>query len=338
MSSFSIENTKKRNIALDIIKVLGVIFITNAHSWDLWEIIDRRIATGGVQGVTFFFFVSGFAMMIGKTKCKSCVEFVRDKIKRLWPPLIIWSLLSNALGREEITWKTFFALEFRYWFISCIFIYYIITFFIVKGSVAIKWCVLLAGVFFSVIITLFLPKVDHSIYIDYHYYYYLVSMILGMIVAQTTSKYIMMVQNQKFFMRFLWLIMSMVCCLSYFVIIEKSKGMDNPYYYMQLLALLPLNLMVLFIYFAFSGISVNNFVANHKILRWPIVAISQLSLEIYIVQFVVISGKFNDLFPYSFLINYLFVFMVAYCLKVLTKIFINIFNKKKIDPYDWIIL
>ncbi len=127
MSSFIIEKARKRNIALDIIKCFGVLFITNAHSWDLWEVIDRRIATGGVQGVTFFFFVSGFAMMIGSTKNKTIAVFVRDKVKRLWPPLIIWALLANAFWLENITWKTFLALEFRYWFISCIFIYYIIT-------------------------------------------------------------------------------------------------------------------------------------------------------------------------------------------------------------------
>lgn len=158
-----------------------------------------------------------------------------------------------------------------------------------------------------------------------------------MIVAQTTTKG-MIVQNQNFAMRLLWFILSMLCCMCYFVIIEQSKGMDNPYYYLQLLALLPLNLMVLFIYFAFSGGFVNKVVAKHKILRYPIIVISQLSLEIYIVQFVVISGKFNDLFPYSFLINYLFVFIAAYCLKVFTKIFINIFNEKEIAPYDWIAL
>jgi peptidoglycan/LPS O-acetylase OafA/YrhL len=139
MSVFNIEKVKERNISLDIIKCIGVLFITNAHSWDLWEVVDKRIATGGVQGVSFFFFVSGFAMMIGSTRCKSFVDFVRDKIKRLWPPLIVWSIIANALWSENITCETFLALEFRYWFISCIFIYYIITYFLVKRSVSTMW-------------------------------------------------------------------------------------------------------------------------------------------------------------------------------------------------------
>lgn len=145
MSSFEYNKLIKRNIALDIIKCIGVVFITNAHSWDLWEVIDRKLAVGGAQGVSLFFFVSGFAMMIGSTKSKTFSVFVGDKTKRLWPPIILWSIICSAFWGEAIDWTSFFALKFCYWFISCIFIYYILFFFLVNRSLIIKWLALLGG-------------------------------------------------------------------------------------------------------------------------------------------------------------------------------------------------
>jgi len=207
---------------------------------------------------------------------------------------------------------------------------------LVNKSVKAKWFALLGSVCICIVITLILPKANHSIYIDYHYYYYLVSMILGMILAQTTNKYILKAQEQNKIMRVLWFLVSMGCCLSYFVIIEKCKGENNPYYYYQLFALLPLNLMAFFIYLAFTGVSVNRVVTNNIILRYLIITISQLSLEIYIVQFVVISGNFNHIFPYNFLVNYLFVLFAAFCLKVLSNIFVDIFNDKDISFVKWL--
>ena len=62
---------------------------------------------------------------------------------------------------------------------------------------------------------------------------------------------------------------------------------------------------------------------------YPIILISQLSLEIYIVQFAVLTGDYNSLFPLSFLINGLLVLIFAYVLKVLTNAFLHVFDKKK---------
>ena len=252
MSSFSIEKAEKRNIALDIMKCIGVICITNAHSWDLWEVINRRIAVGGAQGVTIFFFVSGFAMMIGSTKKKTYDDFICDKLKRLWPPTFLWLLFSWIVWDDSPSLESFFALEFHQWFISCIFLYYLLLYFAVNKKTVVKKRYLLGGVLFACCIIAILPKTEHSIYVDYHYFMYLPSMALGMIMAERIEGSIIK-EEKSLSTKICFFIVSVFLFFIYFLIVNLCSGLDNQFYYFQLLNLLPLNFMVLLMYFAFEG-------------------------------------------------------------------------------------
>lgn len=152
-------------------------------------------------------------------------------------------------------------------------------------------------------------------------------MILGMIVGEYEQMGKINDSSSKM-KRVLYFVGSLVCFLSYFLIIGMCSGVNNPHYLLQLFAMIPLSLMALLMYFAFRGRDVTEFVARKRWINIPVIIVSQLSLEIYIVQFAIVSKTFNGLFPFNFVINYTLVLIGAYILKVMSNLFISIFDSK----------
>ena len=55
---------KERDIAIDIVKFLAVLFIINSHA-DLMYPRMKMLATGGAIGDCLFLFCSGFTLLMG---------------------------------------------------------------------------------------------------------------------------------------------------------------------------------------------------------------------------------------------------------------------------------
>lgn len=121
-----------------------------------------------------------------------------------------------------------------------------------------------------------------------------------------------------------------LCLLSfgaYFIILRIGKGQVGIKYYLQIVSLLPLHT---FCYYAFK-------VTNHKwtnnLFNIPFLgqlcySIASLTLEIYIVQFALITDKFNSVFPISLLVVFCIIVIVAYLLKVVTSIFLQVMSNE----------
>lgn len=70
---------------------------------------------------------------------------------------------------------------------------------------------------------------------------------------------------------------------------------------------------------------------SYTFFKQIIFVLSSLSLEIYIVQFSLITDKYNDYFPLSILIVTVFIVAMAYFLKLMTNIFVLIMSKGNIN-------
>lgn len=318
---------KERNYALDMMKAMAAIMITNSHFIPLYKDVNVSLATLGVHGNALFFFVSGYLLTMGLTRKEERFDhWYKHRINRLLPALLLWYLvvMDHIGGGGFIS-----SIWSNYWFINCIIIYYALFYFVVdfitKHKDSIGWFLYDTFLAIAVIMAFYMPKAEGSLFhTDWHYICHFSVMILGGITYKYQKKEIC--HNRK--TDWIWLLISFV---AYFVIMKLGKGHTDWTYYLQILCLIPLHLFCYYCFKAFSGNWCTKLFVT-KGVRWPFIALSCLTLEIYIVQFVIITDKFNSIFPLSLVIVFTFITLVAYVLRIASNLFTQLMSK---DPWQW---
>ena len=309
---------------LDFLKVLAAIFITNSHFIPLYKDISPSLATFGVHGNALFFFVSGFVLMMGFEKKQDLfVNWYKKRIQRLWPSVFLWSIIAAIIWKDPITWKNLLIAN-NYWFLQCIAIYYILSYIFGNLNISImgggKICVQKILFMFSIAASLlyfyFMPKATGSIFhTNLHFVCHFSIMIMGGMTYLYKDK----IKIKSLWKDCLWAIFWFVL---YFIILYIGKGKQDYKYYVQIVGLLPLHL---FIFYAYKTASYHWCTTLFQSSRWKriLTTIASLTLEIYIVQFHIITDKFNRLFPLNTVIVFIFICITAYCLRVMTSLFLQ---------------
>ena len=309
---------------LDFLKVLAAIFITNSHFIPLYKDISPSLATFGVHGNALFFFVSGFVLMMGFEKKQDLfVNWYKKRIQRLWPSVFLWSIIAAIIWKDPITWKNLLIAN-NYWFLQCIAIYYILFYIFGNLNISImgggKICVQKILFMFSIAASLlyfyFMPKATGSIFhTNLHFVCHFSIMIMGGMTYLYKDK----IKIKSLWKDCLWAIFWFVL---YFIILYIGKGKQDYKYYVQIVGLLPLHL---FIFYAYKTASYHWCTTLFQSSRWKriLTTIASLTLEIYIVQFNIITDKFNRLFPLNTVIVFIFICITAYCLRVMTSLFLQ---------------
>ena len=309
---------------LDFLKVLAAIFITNSHFIPLYKDISPSWATFGVHGNALFFFVSGFVLMMGFEKKKDLfVNWYKKRIQRLWPSVFLWSIIAAIIWKDPITWKNLLIAN-NYWFLQCIAIYYILFYIFGNLNISImgggKICVQKILFMFSIAASLlyfyFMAKATGSIFhTNLHFVCHFSIMIMGGMTYLYKDK----IKIKSLWKDCLWAIFWFVL---YFIILYVGKGKQDYKYYFQIVGLLPLHL---FIFYAYKTASYHWCTTLFQSSRWKriLTTIASLTLEIYIVQFHIITDKFNRLFPLNTVIVFIFICITAYCLRVMTSLFLQ---------------
>lgn len=309
---------------LDFLKVLAAIFITNSHFIPLYKDISPSLATFGVHGNALFFFVSGFVLMMGFEKKQDLfVNWYKKRIQRLWPSVFLWSIIAAIIWKDPITWKNLLIAN-NYWFLQCIAIYYILFYIFGNLNISImgggKICVQKILFMFSIAASLlyfyFMPKATGSIFhTNFHFICHFSIMIMGGMTYLYKDK----IEITSLWKDCLWTIFWFVL---YFIILYIGKGKQDYKYYVQIVGLLPLHL---FIFYAYKTASYHWCTTLFQSSRWKriLTTIASLTLEIYIVQFHIITDKFNRLFPLNTVIVFIFICITAYCLRVMTSLFLQ---------------
>lgn len=304
----------QRDYSIDFIRCIAILFITNSHFQPLYYFCPA-LGTLGVHGNTLFFFITGYVLTLGKSISNGFLDWYKNRIARIWPTIIVWTILSSLLFQKSITWKDF-LLAPNYWFIQCIMIYYIILYYLNKTTTKNLITIFASSILFFCCVVIFSPKPHISIYHIFHIFCYFPSMVLGLYCGKQhpITKHPMT--------------KTIVSFIAYFLIMTIGKGKNNELYYTQLIAILPLNL---FAYYMFACRNTWNKIISNPNLKQIIFALSSLSLEIYIVQLSLITGKYNDYFPLSILIMAVCIIAMAYGLRILTNLFVLIISKNHLN-------
>lgn len=304
----------QRDYSIDFIRCIAILFITNSHFQPLYYFYPA-LGTLGVHGNALFFFITGYVLTLGKSVSDGFLDWYKKRIARIWPTMFVWTILSNLLFQKSITWKDFLLIP-NYWFIQCIMIYYIILYYLNKTNTKNLRSVFTGSILLFLWIILSTSKVDGSIYHGFHFFCYFPSMVLGLYCGKQhpTTKYP--------------IIKTIISFIVYFLIMALGKGKENALYYTQVIAIIPLNL---FAYYMFACRNTWNKITYNPFLKQIIFALSSLSLEIYIVQFSLITGRYNKYFPLNILIVAISIVTMAFFLKVLTNLFVQIISKDHLN-------
>lgn len=111
----------------------------------------------------------------------------------------------------------------------------------------------------------------------------------------------------------------------YFVILKIGKGHEGFRYYLQVLALVPLHTFVYYSYKAVSYPWCERLFLQKKIGK-ALSFVASLTLEIYVVQFALITDRFNALFPLNVMIVFSVIVLGAYFLHILTSLFLKVMS------------
>lgn len=306
---------KQRNHAIDLIKCIAVLFITNSHYIPLYKDINTAFATLGVHGNALFFFASGYALTLGQSvNGISFKDWYKRRIKRIWPTFITWAMFASLIFHSSISWENILLAK-GYWFIQCIMISYIPLYFILKYQKNQITKYLIGSMAAIALCVVLMPKASGSIYhSNFHWICYFTSMTLGLYLGTHNVN------------RCKW--GGVKTCISfvlYFIIMNIGKGKTDIWYYTQIFAIIPLNTFIYYLFLWLSTLNLDKFATQNRLWK-PIYWIGSLSLEIYVVQFSIITDKFNHLFPLNTIIVFVLIFITAYCLRICTNLFNQTFS------------
>lgn len=314
-----------RDYAIDILKFVGAILITNSH-FDLFE-PRYPLATGGTMGDILFLFCSGYTLFMGQTRRFD--NWYKRRLKRIYPPVICWGILAAFMLGADFSIK-YVMLEGGGWFVQCILIYYIIAYPIRKYLINNLWEIMLGTL---VVVCIWFSLIDKSqdfILYGWNYckwaaffLFFLQGAIMGYSQVTSNKK-----KHMKYYQEFLVLVFCIVMWYAILFIQQKYRLSV----YLQLLSLLFL--------FPISSSLLNlcrtNIVEkayNHKIFGSVIKGIGGLCFEIYLVQtllFKVLKGMF--VYPINLGLMWITIFACAYMLHVFTNFCVQTLSESN---YDW---
>lgn len=317
----------QRLYSLDFLKFVAALMITNSHFQPLYEDVSPSLATFGVHGNALFFFVSGYLLMIGFMRKKELgfVDWYKKRMRRLWPSVFIWTIVSAAIWGMTLTVEKLVLFD-GYWFLQAIVICYIVYYLIGRcesslwGGKLRPMCLVFTASFLLTMICFFLmPKAEGSpFHTSLHFICHFSIMVMGGICYLTRDK----LCCNKCWRDVLWMLLSFVL---YFLILKVGKGQDGIRYYVQIFALIPLHTFVYYLY-KVSSYPWCNYCFHKKFLGRTLSVIASLTLEIYIVQFAFITDSLNRLFPLNVVIVFGIIVLAAYILKVLTSLFLAVMS------------
>lgn len=306
-----------------LMRALAAILITNAHYTGVYP--TDLIANGGLLGDVMFFAVSGFCL--ANTKDKFPKWYLR-RFMRVYIPAWIMTLIYMILGAYVLTDATdavrFFIWPTHWHFVASIILLYIPLFFVSKYIEMNKHnYIRMAGTLFIIQLFLYLTVYDNSYYhidkvrepmIEFLFFQ---SMLLGLHyrwycnnVGGNCKKW-----NMK-------LLTCGVLLVLYFVskmLFVKLPNLSE----IQLLNQIVLWMLLYVLFQLFMGIEIRLKKIETKIIWKVIKFIADRTLEIYLVQYVILDYLKIGPFPLNWLLLTATIIGSATCLRWLSQKIIN---------------
>ena len=312
---------KQRDISIDILKFFAVLLITNSHMGLLYGKYSI-LSSGGAIGDVLFFFCSGFTLFLGRERRFD--NYYKRRINRIYPTVLMWALLASACFGEHKDMMDIVTTGGG-WFVSCIMIYYVLLHFVRKfalGHLKLVFavCALVSAVWYVVMDR----PADFNMY-GYTYFkwcFYFLFMLMGAIFGShpVQRKTALRWDSLKLF----------GCIIAYYGVLTVAKKWDWAHD-LQIVSLVPLLGITYYFYKVCKSETLKR-VYESRFAAPVMKTISGLCLEVYLVQFVLFTDRFNAWFPLNLLIVFVIILFVAYVLRCMARWFSQTFREA---DYEW---
>lgn len=305
-------SVKDKDIAIDILKFIAAIIITNSHM-DILYGKYSFMATGGAIGDTLFFFCSGYTLLLGRGG--NFFNWYKRRINRIYPTVFSWMLVCCIVWNYQFTLLDV-ILHGGGWFIECIMIYYAILWIIKRYAIQhLNMVFLVSAIIIFIRYVFFINNSEcEGIYgaTTFKYWIFFLSMLSGAILG-VKKRGAFSVGNIYVNAFLLFVSISLFYILCFF---GKSNIVLS---YLQFFTIFALISSAYYLY-KFCCTDIVKKLYNHSIYGFAIKSIGGLCLEIYLVQYALLTDNFNNIFPLNLPIMFLVIILAAYILKILSNV------------------
>lgn len=313
--------SKQRDFSIDILKCLAALVITWSH-FELPLGKYSALATGGSFGDCFFFFCSGYTLMLSRP-ANGFLNWYKRRIGRIYPTVFAWALATCLIFSSLPDFLSVITSGGGY-FVSCIMIFYILFYpIMIYGkknltSIMLATLVITGGGYFLC------NHEDVSIMYKWKWSTYFVVMIMGAIMAKRHIE-----DHLPKLPAVIALIALVISAGSYYLLLY-FEGNDH-YAFLNIFNIIP-QLGVTFFTYLLCRSDLMKILYEKNVWNAVIMTIGSLCLEIYIVQHSIITDRFNNIFPLNIVLIFIAILISAYLLRCLSRIWTQTF---KDADYNW---
>ncbi len=292
---------------INYLKLIATALITNSHFGNVWPV--SALATGGLLGNVIFFAVSGYLLYNIKT---SFIKWFSKRFFRVYPALAMFTLFTVCIGKYplngfEDAFKLFVYPTnyiFLVWLIVCYVIFYVIAY---MDKIRNNFLEILMSIIFIVWILVYILFYDKSVYcVDdvskpFILFLYMESMLMGAFFKKYHSSF----SNFR-----ISKILITVGSLAVYFVSKIAFSRVDALVKFQILN----QFIILFALFSVFTLFISIEPLLNKLpLKLNIVVkhISNITLQIYVVQFVIIKYFEKIPFPFNLIVVTVGILVVA---------------------------
>lgn len=309
--------------AITVLRALAAVLITNAHYTGVYPV--DLIANGGLLGDVLFFAVSGYCLYNIKLPF---FKWYGKRIYRVYPPVIMITLIYILFGayslkdRSIIWWLVY---PTNYHFVASIIILYI-PYYFVMGVGRLRNRLPIVMMFIGILwICIYAFIYDKSYYhIDNVYepivrILFFEAMLLGAWFRKNDNK----IRNKIRLIDFAGTVVFICIYFGSKLMLVRYESLSG----LQFINQIAIFTALYFIIRAVLGID-GKLKKMPDWLKWVITLISEITLEIYVVQYVLIDMlRGVSVFPVNWLILTISILFSAYILHITCKLFYKICDR-----------
>lgn len=318
----SITTQKPRIIAIDIMKVFAVLLVINSHLDICYQPPFGMLATGGAFGDALFFFCSGFMLFRGADLRFD--NFMKRRISRIYPTVFMVAIIG-ALVFGNTDNIIDIILHGGGWFVNCIMIYYVALWCVKRWflrSMWIVWCTVAV-----IVLVWYYAFYDHgghvSIYKETYieWAFFFIYMLQGAIMGLNPDRY----PYNK------WVIPKLLTCMAIWYSFQLFERQVPLFVELQYLTLIPLY-GVTYYFYKLCCAPFWHRLYNHRIIGQILFITGGLCLEAYLIQFYLLTDRFNWMFPFNIPMITLIILLIAYIVNFLSSALAQTFRR---EDYNW---
>lgn len=301
---------------ITVLRTLATCLITNTHLGSIYPKGLSFLAVGGLLGDALFFAVSGFCLV--NSVNGGFFKWYGKRILRIYPTVLIISVICCLIGEYQITsfydFVRVFIYPTRFHFIASIMLLYIFFFFVLKLTFLKNNLPLLMSVLGVIWLAVYVFAFDKTGRLDtaeqpITKFLFFECMLFGAYVAINKDKFI----NNKSVLYRVGFFLSIVLYLATKITVDRL-GLNN----WQFLIIITVFLVSVSSLTAFSGLE--ELISKHNTIRKTVSFIAPLTLEIYVVQHLIIS-RIKDISVLVFPLNFISVIaLILFCAILLNRI------------------